>query len=183
MFDFLKSLSTARMTTGTVATTGGLAVLGSWLLARVQALTPVLLVLLATMVLDYVTGLVKAGITGEINSTKGWQGLLKKVMYIVTVAVAFIADYVAHYTAEQFGWEMDIAAYFAILVSVWLIINEAISIIENLSEIGVPMPAFLVKIFHRVHNKVSEAGETNIETMLSQEVNNQEDTTEPAEKT
>ena len=156
MMNFIKGLTTTRMSANTVATAGGLAVLGSWVLARVQALAPVLLVLLVTMLLDYVTGLVKAGITGEINSTKGWQGLLKKVMYIVTVAVAFIADYIACYTAEQFGWELEIAAYFAILVSVWLIINEAISIIENLSEIGVPMPAFLVKIFHRVHNKVSE---------------------------
>ena len=157
--DFIKSLTTARMSGETVLTTGGIALLGAWCLARVQALAPVLIVLLVTMILDYITGLVKAGMTGEINSTKGWQGLLKKLMYVVTVAIALVADYVIDYAAHQFGWELNMAAYFAILVSVWLIINEAISVIENLSAIGVPMPTFLVKIFHRVQNKVTSTGE------------------------
>ena len=91
MMDFLKSLTTARMSGETVLTTGGIALLGAWCLARVQALAPVLIVLLVTMILDYITGLVKAGMTGEINSTKGWQGLLKKLMYVVTVAIALVA--------------------------------------------------------------------------------------------
>ncbi|NLK39237.1 MAG: phage holin family protein [Clostridiales bacterium] len=35
---------------------------------------------------------------------------------------------------------------FGMLVCVWLIINEILSVLENLSAIGVPMPAFLTKI-------------------------------------
>ena len=51
-------------------------------------------------------------------------------------------------------------AYIALLVSLWLIINEAVSVIETLSEIGVPMPKFLVKILQRVQNKVDAEGES-----------------------
>ena len=48
---------------------------------------------------------------------------------------------------------LGLVFYFAILVAVWLIVNEAVSIIENLDEIGVPMPAFLGKIFQRVKGR------------------------------
>ena len=96
---------------------------------------------------------------GTLNSTKGANGFVKKLMYIVTVAVACVADYMLTYTAQQFRWDFSTQAYFAILVAVWLIVNEAVSIIENLDEIGVPMPAFLGKIFQRVKGRVEEQGD------------------------
>lgn len=42
--------------------------------------------------------------------------------------------------------------WFGLLVAVWLIINEMISILENLSKLGVPIPEFLTKIIQRLKN-------------------------------
>ena len=47
---------------------------------------------------------------------------------------------------------MEIGIRFAVglLVTFWLIVNELISILENVSEIGVPLPAFLQKLISRL---------------------------------
>ena len=37
-----------------------------------------------------------------------------------------------------------------LLVVIWLIINELISILENLATIGVPLPTFLFKLVGRL---------------------------------
>lgn len=158
MLNFFRSLTINRLGAAEVGLTAGVAALGAWMLARVGALLPVLLVLLAVMVLDYITGMVKAGISGTLNSTRGWQGLLKKLMYAVTVAIAMVADYLLYIGGSQIGIDMHESAYFGTLVSIWLIINECISILENLSEIGVPMPGFLGRILQRVQDKVDETG-------------------------
>lgn len=158
MLNFFRSLTIHRLGAAEVGLTAGAAALGAWVLARVGALLPVLLVLLGVMILDYITGMVKAGIAGTLNSTRGWLGLLKKVMYAVTVAVAVVADYLLYCGGKEIGVDMHESAYFGTLVSLWLIINECISILENLSEIGVPMPGFLGRILQRVQGKVDEAG-------------------------
>lgn len=158
MLNFFRSLTINRLGAAEVGLTAGVAALGAWMLARVGALLPVLLVLLAVMVLDYITGMVKAGIAGTLNSTRGWQGLLKKLMYAVTVAIAMVADYLLYIGGIQIGIDMHESAYFGTLVSIWLIINECMSILENLSEIGVPMPGFLGRILQRVQDKVNETG-------------------------
>lgn len=164
MLNFFRSLTISRLGAAEVGLTAGVAALGAWMLARVGALLPVLLVLLAVMVLDYITGMVKAGIAGTLNSTRGWQGLLKKLMYAVTVAIAMVADYLLYIGGSQIGIDMHESAYFGTLVSIWLIINECISILENLSEIGVPMPGFLGRILQRVQDKVNDTGDDLAET-------------------
>lgn len=168
MLNFFRSLTINRLGAAEVGMTAGVAALGAWMLARVGALLPVLLVLLAVMVLDYITGMVKAGISGTLNSTRGWQGLLKKLMYAVTVAIAMVADYLLYIGGSQIGIDMHESAYFGTLVSIWLIINECISILENLSEIGVPMPGFLGRILQRVQDKVDETGNDMAESGKSE---------------
>ena len=158
MLNFFRSLTINRLGAAEVGLTAGVAALGAWMLARVGALLPVLLVLVGVMILDYITGMVKAGIAGTLNSTRGWQGLLKKLMYAVTVAVAMVADYLLYIGGKEIGIDMHESAYFGTLVSIWLTLNECISILENLSEIGVPMPGFLGRILQRVQDKVDETG-------------------------
>ena len=45
------------------------------------------------------------------------------------------------------------------IITVWLIINELISILENLGELDVPLPGFLVNIIKTLKNKVEEQAE------------------------
>ena len=55
-------------------------------------LNGLLVVLCVVIVLDYVTGLLKAGITHQLSSEIGFKGILKKILLLVIVALAHLID-------------------------------------------------------------------------------------------
>ena len=52
-----------------------------------------------------------------------------------------------------------ITMLFGLIVTVWLIINELISILENLARIDVPIPAFLTKIIEKLKTTIEDKNE------------------------
>lgn len=50
---------------------------------------------------------------------------------------------------------------FAALVTVWLIANEIISILENIGDIGVESPAFLLPMIQWVKQQAEDKGKSN----------------------
>lgn len=125
-------------------------------------LIPVL-VLVAVMVIDYATGMTSAWKSGELESKTGLIGILKKVSYLVLVAVGGVVDYLISAGLAAANVEISITYCCGLIVCVWLIINELISILENLAELGTPIPKFLVNIVHRLKNTVESKtdSETN----------------------
>jgi toxin secretion/phage lysis holin len=123
-------------------------------------LIPVL-VLFAVMVIDYCTGMASAYKNKEIKSKTGLIGILKKLSYLVLVCVGGVVDYLIGAGLATAGIEFS-SYYFGLIVAVWLIINELISILENLSELGTPIPKFLVNIVRRLKNTVEN--KTNTDT-------------------
>lgn len=122
-------------------------------------LIPVL-VLFAVMIIDYCTGMASAYKNKEIKSKTGLIGILKKLSYLVLVCVGGVVDYLICAGLASVG--IDYSSYcFGLIVAVWLIINELISILENLSELGTPIPPFLVKIVHRLKNTVENKTDTD----------------------
>ena len=113
-----------------------------------------LAVLLLVMVADYVSGMAKAWSTGTLCSRIGLRGILKKLGYLVLVGVAGVVDGLA-----QTGVEVTFQFLVAAMVIVWLIINELISILENVAAIGGPVPAFLQKLLGRLKNAVEKKAE------------------------
>lgn len=118
-------------------------------------LIPVL-VLVAVMVIDYATGMISAYKNGQIESKVGLLGILKKVSYLVLVAVGGVVDYLICSGLATAGFDFGITYCCGLIVCVWLIINELISILENLSELGTPIPKFLVNIVHRLKDSVDD---------------------------
>lgn len=116
-------------------------------------LIPVL-VLVAVMVIDYATGMTSAWKSGELESKTGLIGILKKVSYLVLVAVGGVVDYLISAGLAAANVEISITYCCGLIVCVWLIINELISILENLAELGTPIPKFLVNIVRRLKNTV-----------------------------
>jgi phage-related holin len=57
-----------------------------------------------------------------------------------------VVDWTIINVADGLGFNIPTATFFGLLVAMWLIINELISILENLTRLEVPMPAFLVKV-------------------------------------
>lgn len=114
-----------------------------------QLTLPFLLLLLA-MALDYASGIAKAYLKNELSSRAGLRGIVKKLSYLFAVAVAAAVDFVLRLAAEQTALDLSGCYFCALLVIVWLILNESISILENVSDAGVPVPAFLMALVRRL---------------------------------
>ncbi|HMM32895.1 MAG TPA: phage holin family protein [Clostridia bacterium] len=94
-----------------------------------------IIVLLAFVVTDYVTGVLGAATQGKLDSAVGFKGIMKKVMIFVLVAVGSLLDKIIP------------AANNAIRAAVCMfyIANEGLSILENAGVLGLPLPAVLKK--------------------------------------
>ena len=103
------------------------------------------------IVLDFITGLVKAWHNGEISSSKSGKGLVKKTMFLSMILIGHWLD--------KASLIPDNGMSFRTLVLIFIIANEGISILENISEMGVPIPEFLKKVFERLDK--SEEDEPN----------------------
>lgn len=108
---------------------------------------------LATLVifmgLDYVSGLVVAGVfhkstktdTGTLESSTGWKGLCRKVMTLIFVLVAYRLDLVIG------------TNYIRDAVIIAFIANETISLVENAGLMGLPLPAVVTKAIDILQKK------------------------------
>ena len=85
-------------------------------------------VLLAFVVIDYISGVVAAAIEGKLNSAVGLKGISKKVFVFVLVGVANLVDVSLGDT--HFFRDATIFFYLA---------NELLSILENAGRVGVPI--------------------------------------------
>ena len=127
--------------------------------AYFQIIAIPLIVLSVVMIIDYITGMLSAYINAELSSRKGIVGILKKVSYFSLVCVGIAIDYILYSALSQIGIQSDVTMFFGLTVTVWLIINELISILENLSKMDVPIPAFLTKIIEKLKTTIEDENE------------------------
>ena len=123
-----------------------------------------LAVLMGAMLIDYITGMAGAAYTGEINSRVGVIGIVKKVCYLALVTVGIVLDYLITAALVQIGIAIQINYCFGMIVTIWLIINELISILENLGELNIPLPQFLVKTVKTLKGRVEDKVNNNKDT-------------------
>ena len=119
--------------------------------AYFNALMIPIVVLVFVMVTDYISGMASAKKSGELSSSIGIMGIAKKVGYLALVAVGMVVDYLISSALVHVGIEIQINYCFAVI---WLIVNELISILENLGELGVPIPDFLRRSIHKIKDGV-----------------------------
>lgn len=120
------------------------------------------IILLVAIAMDYITGSWAAMQKGEWSSSVARQGLWHKLGEIFALMVAALCDIAIRVIVdgtfiEQIGGEFQIpAAGFTILVCIWYIFTELGSIIENLSELGAPIPNFLVKAIEKIKDNTDK---------------------------
>ena len=110
--------------------------------------------LIIFMAIDYITGLVVAGVfhnsnkseCGALESRAGWKGLCRKGMTLLIVLVAAQLDKV---TGTDVIRNTAIIAY---------IVNETISIIENAGLMGLPIPSIIRKALDVLYNESEQQG-------------------------
>lgn len=115
-----------------------------------------IIVLMVMMIIDYLSGMSAAWVRGDLSSKIGAKGIVKKVGYMALIVAAMGVDYLIYSGVASVNIEVSYNMWFGMLVAVWLIINELISILENLDRLGVPIPEFMKKIINRL--KVSADG-------------------------
>lgn len=106
------------------------------------------------MAIDYITGLVVAGVfhtspktkTGSLESLAGWKGLCRKGVSLLIVLVACRLDLIM---GSSFIRDATVVAFVA---------NETISIIENAGLMGVPIPEVITKSIEVLKNKAEKEG-------------------------
>jgi toxin secretion/phage lysis holin len=136
----------------------------AWLSAKLGILVPVMGLLVLVMTLDFLTGWGASIVNGQpITSKKGMQGIIKKLFYIVGVICGLAADWLIITLANTAGIQAPFHTFFGLLVAVWLILNEIVSILENIARSGVNMPPFLLSVVKLLKIKVEEKGETDNE--------------------
>ena len=126
-----------------VTVTAVVSALMSWL----GILAVPVFLLVGCNLIDYFTGLCAAKYrTESINSYKGIRGIIKKVCMWLLVLIGAWIDILINYAVECAGVSLTIPFIVATVVAVWLVVNEIISILENMLDIGVTMPPFLLPV-------------------------------------
>lgn len=98
--------------------------------------------LVILVIIDYVTGLMKAYIAGQLCSKVGFKGIIKKMMYFAIVAVAVLVD---NLTGAEGVLRVACIGF--------LIANEGVSILENCAAAGLPVPRMLVKVLGKLKDE------------------------------
>lgn len=84
----------------------------------------------AFIVLDFVTGLIKAFATNSFTSTKMREGLFHKVALLLCMILGFLVDHAQGYV------DLGISVPVAAAVCVYICLMEITSIIENICKIN-----------------------------------------------
>ena len=91
-----------------------------------------------------------------MSTVIGIRGIIKKVCMWLLVLVGAWIDILLDYAAECAGINVGLPFIAATVVAVWLVVNEIISILENMLDIGVKMPPFLLPIVKYIKKQVEE---------------------------
>ena len=112
--------------------------------------------------IDYITGLVASKYRQEqINSYKGMRGIIKKVCMWLLVIVGAMLDVLIKYATQTMGFNIQVPFIVATLVTVWIVVNEIVSILENLVDIGIELPPFLMPIVRRIKKEIETVTDKN----------------------
>lgn len=111
-------------------------------------------VLIFAIIIDYISGMTNAWVNNKLSSYRGFIGIVKKLCYFILVSVGVVIDIlICNYFPEY------TVSFISILITVWLIINELVSTIENLSSIGLPVPPYLIRIISHLQQSNEDKGD------------------------
>ena len=93
--------------------------------------------LLLFMILDYLTGIIVAGVfhkssksaSGALSSKAGFKGLAKKIVILIVICLTYRIDIMLNLNNTLYS-----------IVVIAYITNESISILENAIAMGIPIP-------------------------------------------
>lgn len=133
----------------------GIGVVGGFIASLFGGWDAALTTLVIFMGIDYMTGLIVAGVfhnsgkteSGALESRAGWKGLCRKGMTLLIVLIACRLDLIMN---TNFVRDAVVIGYIA---------NETISIVENAGLMGLPIPSAITKAIEVLTKKNEKEGE------------------------
>ena len=132
----------------------GISIVGGWIGYFVGGIDGLMTALLVFMILDYATGIMCAIADKQLSSSIGFRGIFKKILIVMLVGVAHIVDL---YVVKS-GNALRSA------VVCFYLSNEGVSLLENASHLGLPVPDKLKNILAQLHNRETEEKQRKDET-------------------
>lgn len=112
------------------------------------------------MLIDYITGYLAAWITHTKNSRIGLAGIFKKIMYMFFVVFGFMLDLFILRALEELNITFSFSEIgnisLGVIIMIFYIGNETISICENFEKIGFKVPSWMFMIGHVLRDYPSE---------------------------
>lgn len=143
----------------------GIVFLCTWVTNKLGLLLPAILLLMILMVIDYISGMLaakKEALEDLANCEYGWSskksllGIYKKIGYMLTVLVAVCIDYMIFKFSNELGLEYTPNTFFGLIVAIWFVINEILSILENIGRMGTELPDFLKNVLVELRKKLND---------------------------
>lgn len=122
--------------------------IGGWLGWFMGGCDGLLYALIAFVAVDYITGVMCAIIDHKLSSEVGFKGICKKVLIFILVGVSNILDV----QVIGSGCVLRTAVIF------FYISNEGVSLLENTSYLGLPIPEKLKAILKQLHDRAEKEG-------------------------
>ena len=125
------------------------AALGGWLGVLLGGLDGLLYVLITFAVIDYISGVMCAVAEKKLSSEVGFRGICKKILIFAVIALAHMLD------AHIIGTIGVVGEYSAIRSAAifFYLSNEGVSLLENITRLGLPVPDKLKAILAQLHGK------------------------------
>lgn len=118
------------------------------------------------VLVDTISGVLKAIKTKTLSSTHMREGLFKKAMLFFIIMLAVEGDKVI---IDFWGRPLMFNSheiYLRTAFCLWFILEELISVIENCSIIGVPLPKWLRSVLIQVNDGINETTPTQLLAVL-----------------
>ena len=122
--------------------------IGGWLGFFLGGCDGLLYVLLAFVVVDYLTGVMCAIADKTLSSEVGFKGICRKVLIFILVGIANILD------VQVIGTDSVLRT----AIIFFYVSNEGVSLLENAGHLGLPIPEKLKSVLEQLHDR-SEKGE------------------------
>lgn len=116
----------------------------TWIGWLIGGYDTMMIALLLFMIIDYLSGVMCAVLNKKLSSKIGFKGIFKKIMIILLVGIT-----------NLLGQATGIDGLRYIVISFYLA-NEGISIIENASILGLPVPKKVKDVLEQLKETASE---------------------------
>lgn len=114
-------------------------------------------ILIMCNIMDYITGIAAGPSRGQkIDSYKSFKGIWKKVCMWLLIVIGALIDWLLISTGQTLGIQIPFNFIISIVVAVWLVFNEIISILENMVDIGINLPPFLMPLVKNLKKQVED---------------------------